>query len=56
MEIGTLLVLLAIILAVVSYFVGDRVNGNGRSGALLTAAVVLGFVGVLLGVGDGLTA
>ena len=53
MELGTLLVVLAIVLAVVSYFVGDRTyNGRSGAGSLLTVAVIVGFVGVLLGVGD----
>lgn len=45
MDLGTLLVLLAIVLAVVSFFVRDH------GYRLLTASVILGFVGVLLGVG-----
>lgn len=53
MEFGTVLVLLAIVLAVISYFVGDRdYNGRSRAGSLLTVAVIVGFVGVLLGVGS----
>lgn len=46
MELGTLLVLLAIVLAVVGYFVSDYAH------RLLTAAVIIGFIGVLVGVGD----
>lgn len=45
MGIGTLLVLLAIVLAVVSFFVATYTD------RLLTAAVILIGVGVLVGVG-----
>lgn len=48
MDLGTVLVLLAIILAAVSYFIDTHAH------RLLTAAVVVGFVGVLVGAG-GLT-
>jgi len=44
MSIGTLLVLIAIVLAAVSLFV--------RRSWLLAAAVIVGFIGVLLGVGS----
>ena len=43
MAIGTLLVIIAIVLAAVSLFV--------RRSWLLAAAVILGFLGVLFGVG-----
>ena len=43
MSLGTLLVIIAIILAALSLFV--------RRSWLLAAAVLLGFIGVLLGVG-----
>ena len=43
MSIGTLLVIIAIVLAVVSLF--------GRRTWLLSAAVIVGFIGVLFGVG-----
>lgn len=43
MDLGTLLVLLAIVLAVVSYFIDNHAH------RLLTASVILGFIGVLVG-------
>ena len=53
MTLGTILVLLAIVLAVVSFFVGGRdFNGRSSTYSLLAAAVIVGFIGVLVGVGD----
>ena len=45
MNIGTVLVVLAVVLAAIALFV------RGRTVTLLAFAVIAGFVGVLLGVG-----